>query len=210
MRDQFVEIRHDGKHRRYKLFGKRNFIKHCRSHFLKRNDCWSVLLNDQLIKKADAAFKKKSNTELSESIDTDIVAELYREVCRITRHEITESASTPRYVWYENVSKNGNRSLEEIFLSSMGMIIPCKHNTITTAFVKSSPGETRRTWAIRGYEGLVRKFKKIESSTSDCIHYVTEENWVKPPLPENETTYFGKLVDQALARKSSRIKGKGI
>jgi hypothetical protein len=208
MKYQRVKMQHNGKDRRYLLFGERNFIKHSRKHFIKRSDCWSLLLDDQLIKRANAVFKTKSNIELSKSIDKGIVAELYEEVCRITSHEITESASTPRYVWYEKVSGNGNRKLEEVFLSSIGMIMPCKYGTVTTAYVKSSPGETRRTWAIRSYEGLVRKFKNIQSSTADGIHYVTKENWAKPPLPENETTYFGMLVDQALARKNIRRKGK--
>lgn len=95
-------------------------------------------------------------------------------------------------------------------ISAMGMIIPIQHGVITTAYVKSSPGETKKTWAIRGHEGLVRKFKGIESSTTDGVHYVTRESWAKPPLPQGESTYFGKLVDQALEKKRSMRKGNRL
>jgi hypothetical protein len=206
MKKQLVRTQHDGNTKIYNVYGSVNsFIEHCRKHMLSQNDCWNSLLDKSLVEEARILIGMSSNEEILASFASGTLAKLYEVVCGLIDREIKEAATAPRYVWYKTVAERDRKSVE-VYLSSIGMIMPCTNATITTAYIKSTPEASRRTWAISSYEGLVRNFKTVESSTSDGIHKVTEENWLTPPLPEGESTYFGKLVDQALARKTSKRK----
>lgn len=209
MKTLTVRTRHNGKSQSYSVYGsEKSFIRHCRKHILNRNDCWSKLLDEDLFDKALRRLKGVTSRNAGGILSKGVFARLYDEVYTVVKKEIEESADSPRYACYEICEENGNVKPEMLFLSSIGMIMPCAYGIIPTAYIKSRPEESKITWALKSWEGAVRILRKKESCTVNGINWVNEKNWSKAPLPPGEATYFGKLVEKALAAKVSKAEAK--
>jgi len=202
MKTVTVATPHNECNMKYSVYGSpSSFVKHCRRHILNCHDCWSQLLDENLFEQGLKYLKKSQQQGSEKTFKSGPISCVYNEVVKKVDEEIQESASQPRYVWYKLTKAGGGERTEELYLSSIGMIMPTTYNVIPTAYIKAKPYDSRKTWALKSWEGVVRKLKRIESSTVDGIHWVNEECWQKAPLPHGELTYFGKLVEKALAEK---------
>ena len=157
------------------------FIEH-KDHFLDPDDCWSVFLPSELIKRC------------RRDLESNLIA-LYEKVYDVVKAAIDDAIHHRYYA----IIKRGGQYTGFRFLAQNAMMVICDKKTVSTAFIPASISTYHRSvWPERSWEKLVRDLRQIESYPGVSVLRVSEENWKRPP---GFVSLLGRLAEEALRRK---------
>lgn len=211
MRSLKVELPHDGKVRRFKVYGSSaSFIKHCRKHIVNRLDCWSVILNADLVEKARTFIDQHGSKEIEKAFKDGCMAELYNEVADRIEKYLESSVDVPRYCVLVNKKGKGFHRRKYLFLSDLDgmMVVVGEYGTIRTAYVPAPKGYSRNRWIECSWRSIVRKMHAAMSSENEEVLCVTRETWKDLVRPRSERSRkYSRMIDEALGTSLSDPEG---